>query len=204
MLSRFMPGLMTMLAASLLGMIVGGRFVRVWLVTLSAASFVLTLIGVALAINLPHWRSGTSFDPGGEVTAAALSRNAQVIAIAYGWGALAMQLLYTTALTGLKWQHGWQYALLLLLLALGSFHISQSLREPRPQAREPWLGLATPMMIVTALVAAGGLVFLVASGKLAVRRADWAANLVFLFGSLTIMVLAGISLRTHERLTRGR
>jgi hypothetical protein len=197
-----MPGLTAMLVASILGMIIGGRLVRVWLVTLSAAAFALTLIGVAIAVNLPHWRSQALADPGGEITASALAKNTQLIATAYGWGALAMQLVYTTPLTGLKWQHGWQYALLLLMFALGAFHISQALREPQRSLRQPWLTWAVPMTIATAVMAAGGLVFLVASGKLAVRRADWAANLVFLFGSLMLMVLGAIALKTHDLLTR--
>jgi len=185
-------------------MVTGGALAKVWLVTLSAATFAVALIGIAIAINLPFWRRDGEPDPDGRIATAAFCRNAQLIAAVYGWGALAMQLLYTTPLTGLKWQHGWQYALLLLLFALASFHISQSLRDPERRVRLSWLAWATPMSIATAVLSAAALIYLVMSGKLAVRRADWAANLVFLFGCLTLMVLAAVTLRTHERLTRGR
>ena len=65
------------------------------------------------------------------------------------------------------------------------------------------LALAAPLAIGQALLAAGGLVFLATSGKLILRRSDWAANQVFLFGSLSVMILAAVTLRTHVRLTRG-
>jgi hypothetical protein len=40
------------------------------------------------------------------------------------------------------------------------------------------------------------------SGTLQSKRADGAANLIFLYAALTIMILSAVALRTHIRLTR--
>ena len=199
-LHRLMPVLIAMLVASVAGMVLGGATHRVWTVILSAATFSAMAIGVAVVSNAPYWQARRA--RGADAAAIALQRNARLMAVAYAWGAIAMQSLYTTSLTGLKWQHGWQYALLMLLFALASFRFARGLDDPSPERRAPWLALALPLAIANALLSAGGLAILAASGKLLLRRSDWAANQVFLFGALTIMVLAAITLRTHAVLTR--
>ena len=199
-LQRLMPYLIAMLVASIGGMVLGGATHRIWTLIVSAAAFTAMAILVAVAANAPYWQAGRRFGP--DDATLALRRNARLIAIAYAWGAIAMQALYTTPLTGLKWQHGWQYALVMMLLALGAFHMARALGDPSPERRASWLALALPIAIANALLSAGGLAFLAVSGKLLARRSDWAANQVFLFGALTIMVLAAIALRTHTRLTR--
>jgi hypothetical protein len=40
------------------------------------------------------------------------------------------------------------------------------------------------------------------SGTLQSRRPDWAANVIFLYATLTIMIITAVALRTHIRLTR--
>ena len=54
------------------------------------------------------------------------------------------------------------------------------LETDRPGQRRMLLALGPPFAIGHALLAAGGLVFLATSGKLLLRRSDWAANQVFL------------------------
>ena len=200
-LHTVMPWLIGTLVVSVAGMTLGGALQRPWVVTVAAAAFSGAAIVAAIGSNLPYWRAAPLLRIGDEV-AVALSRNARLIAIAYAWGAAAMQSLYTTPITGLRWQHGWQYALVMLVLSLGAVHVAQGLSQSQVGRREAWLSIAVPLSIANALLAAGGLLFLVLSGKLLVRRPDWAANLVFLFGALTVMVLAAVALKTHARLTR--
>ena len=199
-LQRLMPFLIAMLAASVAGMVLGGAMQRLWTVILSAAAFAAMAITVSIATNAPHWQGDRRSTP--DAAAGALRGNARIMAVTYAWGAIAMQALYTTPLTGLKWQHGWQYALLMLLFALGAFHVARALNDPRPERRAPWVSAALPLAIGTALLSAGGLALLAVSGKLLLRRSDWAANQVFLFGALALMVLAAVTLRTHAILTR--
>jgi len=203
-LQRFLPWLIMMLVVSIIGMAVGAFRAHVWLVTASAGAFAAWAIGISIAINRPYWRNPDRAAAGPDDMAAVFRQNVRLMAAVYAWGALAMQTLYTTSLTGLRWQHGWQYALLMLLFALATFHVAQSLGDPDPKFRAPWLAWAAPLTIATALLSAFGLLFLVFSGKLAVRRADWAANIIFLFGALTMMILAAATLRSHDKLTRQR
>lgn len=103
-----------------------------------------------------------------------------------------MQGLYWTPLTGLKWQHGWQYAAAMALLATGSALLSRTLRRTLPAAETAvannHVRLAVPAAVSQGLIAAGGLAALIVSGKLWSVRADWAANRVF--AGLAVAILA--------------
>lgn len=195
-----MPWLIVVLGASVAGMAIGGMTRRLWLVLLSAGFFMVMTIAVSIAANAPLWRQGRTVLNGRDEAIIALRKNARLIAMAYGWGALSMQVLYTTPLTGLKWQHGWQYALVMLLLAVGAYHFASGLANPKQQ--QSLVELGTPLAIANSVLGACGLVFLAGSGKLLLWRPDWAANQVFLFGALIVMVLSAIALKTHARLTQ--
>lgn len=201
-LHSIMPWLIAALIASVAGMIVGGATHSLQVVALSAALFGAAAVAASLVTNLPYWRSPKPFSSSTEAAELALRRNVRLVAIAYAWGAFAMQALYSTWLTGLRWQHGWQYSMLMLLLAIGAFHYARSLGNPELPQRDFYLGLGLPLTMAQALGAAAGLLFLSVSGKLFIHRSDWAANQVFLFGALTLMVLSAIALKTHARLTR--
>lgn len=201
-LQRFMPWLVAALALSVAGMTVGAALLRVWLVTLCAGTFASVMLGAALSLNMPYWRTPGAPHGDAESAAVALRQNTRLGALVFVWGAIAMQCVYATPLTGLRWQHAWQYALLMVLVAMASFRIADTLGAPPSEQRTRWIRLAVPASIAMALLAASGLVYLVASGKLLVRRADWAANVIFLFGSFMVMVLGAVTLRTHDRLTR--
>lgn len=200
-LTTALPWLLVALVASVAGMAIGGTMSRLGIVVASASFFAACVIALSVSINAPLWREGRVVLNGRDDAIIALRRNANLIAIAYGWGALAMQTLYTTPLTGLRWQHGWQYALAMLLLAMAALRLARGLADPHRQ--ESLVTLGAPIAIVNALLGAAGLVFLTASGKLLIWRSDWAANQVFLFGALLIMVLSAIALKTHARLMRG-
>lgn len=205
-LQRLIPWLVVLLPVSVAGMAYGGHGHRLWLVIMAAALYSMTVIVAAISANAPYWtKTLQAGDPTGNPSSEAvamLCRNIRLMAISYAWGGFAMQALYTTPLTGLKWQHGWQYAAIMALLSVGAFLFARLLEDQRPVMRRWLLAMAVPLAIGHALMAAGGLVFLAASGKLLLRKSDWAANQVFLFGALTIMILAAVTLRTHARLTR--
>ena len=202
-LQRLMLILLALLPMSVVGMAIGGSSHRFWLVVASATGFCGSLILVALASNAPYWRGSGSPAEDAALAVTQLCRNSRLLAIAYAWGALAMQILYTTRVTGLKWQHGWQYAATMALISSAAMLFARLLETDRPGQRHALLAVAAPLAIGQALFAAGGLVFLATSGKLMLRGTDWAANQVFLFGSLSVMILAAVTLRTHARLTRG-
>ena len=198
---------LALVPVSVAGMAFGGREHQLWLVIMSATLFCSSLVGAAIATNAQFL---TAAEPGAPDSAPdssgavpSLRHNTRLLAIAYAWGGFAMQVLYTTPLTGLKWQHGWQYAIIMALMAAGALLFARLLEHDRPRLQRVLTAMAVPLAIGHAFLAAGGLVYLAASGKLLLRRSDWAANQVFLFGALTVMILAAITLRTHARLTRG-
>ncbi|MEZ5851385.1 MAG: hypothetical protein R3D68_12135 [Hyphomicrobiaceae bacterium] len=201
-LQRLMPWLIVMLVVSVAGEMVAGAARDVRLMCIAAGTFTLAAIGVSLTINAPYWEGHRSFAALPAEIEVAARRNARLAAVAFAWGGVSMQAIYATQVTGLKWQHAWQYALVMLLFALIAFHVARALGSAAAEQRARWLRISMPLSIVNALLGAGGLVFLTSSGKLALRRADWAANLIFTFGALMIMVLAAIALKTHVRLVR--
>jgi NADH:ubiquinone oxidoreductase subunit 5 (subunit L)/multisubunit Na+/H+ antiporter MnhA subunit len=50
-----------------------------------------------------------------------------------------------------------------------------------------------------AAVVVAALIYLLASGKLATPKDDWAANVVFLAGGVTILLISLVSLQTYRR-----
>lgn len=133
-----------------------------------------------------------------------LRDHALLATIAYAWGAISMQGAYLTPLTGLRWQHGWQYALAMALLAAASLAFAR-MRGPHSENQPhatAWPLLATLLAIVQALVAAGGIAALAVSGKLWSERADWAANRVFAGLAVAILVISASHLIAGQRSKR--
>lgn len=160
--------------------------------------FTVLLVSAALFVNAADWIAPTG--PDAQRRQAALARNARLLGTAYGFSAIAMMALYATRFTGLRWQHGWQYASAFALLAGLSFEYGRLTAQSSATGRT-WLAqLAVPLAIVQATLATGGLAFLALSGKVLTRRPDWAANLIFLFAAVMVMMLCAIALRTHARL----
>jgi hypothetical protein len=186
-------------------MVAAGATGLTLLVSAAAAGFALAVALVAVASNFEIWRRGPASDVRVNALRAygSLRRNGLICALAYGWGAVAMQAVYLTPLTGLRWQHAWQYALAMALLAAGAVAFVRSLPLPVPRARagasHKRFRLAVPLALAQALLAAGGLAFLAVSGKLASARADWAANRVF--AALAVAILA-VSMATVVSMKR--
>jgi hypothetical protein len=201
-LHQTVPWLLALQVATIIGMMLTARAGLTLATTFLAAAFVGGAIAAALRTNAPHWR-GQETTAGDRHPLIAARRNTRLAALTYAWAALAMQALYVTPLTGLRWHHGWQYAIIFALLAFGAFLYARALNpETALAARSPLGRIAAPLAIVQGVLAAGGLAYLAGSGKLLLHRADWAANIIFVAAALTIMLLSAISLRTHVILVR--
>ncbi len=201
-LQRLMPWLIAVLFASVVAMMIAARAGLTSAMNAFAAAFALALVAASWRTNAGLWtaRSRQGRTALGPIHAA--RRNARLNGLAYAWSALGMQGLYTTPLTGLKWQHGWQYATAFGLLSVFALAYTHFSGNHNTEMRRRLQKLAGPLAAVQATLAAGGLTFLVMSGTLQSKRGDWAANIIFLYAALTIMVLSAFALRTHIRLTR--
>jgi hypothetical protein len=202
-LQRIMPWLIALLVVTILAMMIAARAELTSATSAFAATFALGVVATSWRTNVGHWSAtppadiATSLEP-----LHAARRNARLTSLTYAWAALAMLGLYTTPLTGLRWQHGWQYATafgLLSVFALAYTHLSGSRNAATRQRLQR---LAGPLSALQAMLATAGLAFLVMSGTLQSRRPDWAANVIFLYATLTIMIITAVALRTHVRLTR--
>ena len=165
------------------------------LITTVGAVFAVVLVGSAFGINA--W-----FRSNARSARMALADNSRLMALAYGWGAFAMQGLYITPLTGLRWQHGWQYAIVLLLMASAAWGHADQLAFSSADRQNLLLRFALPLAIFQALAGGLGLTFLAISGKLMTERPDWAANQIFFFVALLVTILAALTIRTHAHLSR--
>lgn len=205
LVQRWMPALRALLVVDVLVLVAAAALGRPHLIGFGAASFAALLAGVAMATSRRQWTAGS---PSEALAVAALEGNVRLGALAWLWGALAMQGVYLTPLTGLKWQHAWQYALAMLLVAWITTLYGRRLRpedgaSDAERARCRRLSAMIPALAsMQAIGGAVGALYLVASGKVITWRPDWAANQIFLFGALLIMVLGAITLQTHRRLWR--
>lgn len=188
-LGPIIPFLAIVLISSVTGMVHGvGRndpeFTR-----LAAIGFVALLCTVALYINASAWRGRTTTENGPTT----VQRNAHLAALLYVWGASAMFAVYS--LSDLTWRHAWQYGLGMVIIGLGILaYIARLKDEDYPPL---WL------TIFHGLAAAGGLAFLIGTGKLQTVKSDWAANEVFLWGGIGIVILCVLSLMTPALCRRG-
>lgn len=183
------PFLAVALILSVTGMVYGAGLGDAHFTRLCAQAFILTVVAASFLINCVAW---TKKDPEQKksTTASALRRNARLAALIYTWGGAAMFAMYSLA--DLSWRHSWQYGLGMAVIAIGIFIYLYrlSLAEPTP----------APPMYLTILhgaAAIGGLAYLIGSGKLQTVKSDWAANEVFLWGGLGIVLLCALSLITH-------
>lgn len=159
-------------------------------VALAALLFSLQVLIVLLRFNLPIWRGSTAGRGEWAWT------NTLLAGLSYAWGAAAMFTMYS--LGGLVWRHWWQYGAGMLLLGAANVLVARYLLGGRDQ-RE---GALRTLMLGTLAQAAAvviALVYLVGSGKLATVKDDWAANIVFIAGGVTILVISAVSLVTWRR-----
>lgn len=115
--------------------------------------------------------------------------NARALTSVFMWGALAIGAGY--GLTELHWQHWWQYALAMLLLAIVAGIIAA--RGRRGLSSDAELDLLTWVTAIQAVAAMVGLAFLIGSGKLWAGKPDWLANHVFLAGGVAVAAISIIA-----------
>ncbi len=161
------------------------------------------LFGIALALAAAHinrlsrWSDAALADADAEIHAA--RRNARLMALAYAWGGVALLAVYK--LSGLKWQHGWQYGSGMAVIAgLLLAHVHKLGDKDYGLRSRKGLDYAGRATLLHALAIIVSLAVLVASGKLWSGKPDWAANQVFVVGGLTLAVVSLIAWRTHNAL----
>ena len=197
-LQRALPWLILALVASVFVMITGAGRALPLLSGGAAAAFAVVVIGAGIGINKPLWRSGAM---GALICTApdAAQRNARLMALAWAWGAAAMAGVYT--LGGLRWYHAWQYGSAMALLGVIALVYGLVIeRSSNPATKRVLLTSGLQLTLVQAVAAAGGVIYLLASGKLLAFRPDWAANQIFLFGGLAIAALSTMAAYTQRRL----
>ncbi len=178
-LPPWLPGALLM---AVFGQILGAKISNGGISIAAAMLIPLALIGAA-------WRLNRTPFPNTE-TAARHNGMLQ----AWAWGAGAASMLGVYLLSGLKWQHGWQYGSGMALIALAALVFA---RQPR------WLNAVAAVVAVQGAAAAIGLAVLAGSGKLASVKADWAANIIFIAGGVAIAVLSVMAVGAHRRSQRG-
>lgn len=195
-LQPLIPGLVVMMVASIAAIVwAAGEGARD-LTFLGAIAFPSAAALVCYLINQPFRVRRRSL-PGEAIDAS--RRNARLMAMLYAWGAAAIFAVYS--LTQLWWWHSWQYGLGMAIIAcglMGYVSLMNNARSPLAQPRA--LDLAAMLALLQAVAIAGGLVFLIVSGKLASSKPDWPANYVFVGGGLGLILVSSISAFTHRKL----
>mgnify|MGYP000847456488 FL=1 len=198
-LQPMIPVLMALLAATA-GCMTWAASVNAQAVSILAASaFALVLVAIAWRINdLGRWPREKLADTEAPVHAA--RRDARLIGLVYAWGRVTLLAVYS--LSGLRWQHGWQYGSGMTLIAALLLLLVHKLGDAGfPMRTAKGLNMLNGVTLAHAAAAAGGLVFLVSAGKLWAGKQDWAANHVFLVGGLAVIALSLIAWRTHGEIT---
>jgi hypothetical protein len=191
--------------ASAIAMIWGAAAGRSDVVTAGATLFAVVAVLAAVVTGRQAWNWSSAASRAPLMPAyVALLQTTRLATIAYAWGAVTMQGLYLTPLTGLRWQHGWQYAAVMALLAVASALFSRSMKQPlpgeNPAGWERHFRWAMPLAGAQGVVAFIGAASLLVSGKIASVRADWAANRVFLALAVAILAVSLASLIVQRRL----
>lgn len=196
-LRPLLPWLLLASALSITMMVLGAGRGDQFLPSLAAGLLVALVVGTGLGVNAPLWSKTTGVaarQDGGVSVREALRCNVWLAALVYAWGASALFAVYS--LSDLTWRHSFQYGLGAALFAacLGVYGARLDRRN----------NLSVPPLILTAshgLAAAGGLVYLIGTDKLATTKGDWAANEVFLWGGFAIVALCLMSAVTQTRST---
>jgi hypothetical protein len=189
-LRPLLPWLLLAGALSIAAMVLGAGRGEKFNPALAAGLFSAAVIGAALWINAPLW--GRTPGTGEGSVKSAIAGSTWLAALVYAWGAFALFAVYS--LSDLVWQHSWQYGLGAALFAVGlaffAYRLDRETGAPLPPLH---------LTVLHGAAAAGGLVYLVGTGKLATHRGDWAANDVFLAGGIAVVALCLIAAMTQTR-----
>ena len=197
-LQTIIPWLTAALAVSVALSALGASTGSATLVALSCAGFAALSLLAGYMTNRPMWDLEPHRIRPEAVTVAA-RRNARLIAIAYAWGAATLLIAYP--ISGLRWQHAWQYGAGMAVIALAIFAYAISVTKPdSPMATSGRQLRMLHLTIVHGMLALGGLGWLILSGKLASAKSDWLANLVFLTGGVLAATLSAFAAVTQTKL----
>lgn len=166
-----------------------------------AAVFAVLVAACGLMLNVAFWSGAAEGGSIAERQLNAMRGNAQLCAIVYAWGAVALAAMYK--LTWLYWQHGLQYACGMLLFAAIFFGWSHLARPGGRFATPDGAKRAAQLNTVHGGAATVAAALFLISGKFWVPRPDWAANIVFLAGGFSIISLCLLAATTQWRLGRG-
>lgn len=195
----FIPWLFAAFVPAVLGQVIGARIGSPWISGAAALFLPAMSIAVAMKVNSPYWDRARA-PVGLEAIADASRRNARLIAWTWAAGAISMLAVYR--LSGLRWQHGWQYGSGMVAIAALVFIYALSIEHPSsPLRRKRFLNAVALMAAAQGIAAIAGIMMLVMSGKLGSMKGDWAANIIFIAGGFAITVLSAIAVRTHARLS---
>lgn len=201
-LIRVLPWIITAIVASIATIVTGVQAGLPMLSWSAAALFCVTLVAIALDVNRLWWEDALAARAEDAPVLAALG-NARILMIGYLWGALTLLAIYR--LSGLRWQHGVQYAVAMTLMSALIHAYTHRLAQPESAFRRPrWLVAMTSLSLLQGAAALAGIAFLIGSGKIFSMKGDWAANQVFLAGGLAIAALSAIGALAQARLHRVR
>ena len=162
------------------------------------AAAILASVMIIAGWQVSRIAAGAVPSDGPSATATELARwHARLLALTYAWGGLAILAGYY--LTPLFWHHAWQYGGAMVIVGAGL--VTYSVSEAGAFARRR-LEAAQWLAGAQAIMATGGVMFLIASGKLAVGKSDWMANIVFVAGGLAIVALSVMVITGQRRLRR--
>jgi hypothetical protein len=209
--------LLVLMLASALGQAVGAARGYPGVAILAAFAFVGALLHTGWRLDAPWWSTVAPHDIGpcpAGLAADAAERNGRLTALAYLWGAVSLAAVYlgTPALAALdlaavnlgvpvRWQHGWQYAAGMAVIAAGVALATRGLARrwsPALRDRLVWVTL------LHGWAALAGLAWLILSAKLFSVKPDWPANVVFAGGATAIAGLGALGLRTSRLLAARR
>lgn len=196
-LQKLIAPLAFVFVITVLGMWFGAAHDNHAIAKAAAALFAMSLVAAAIATTR------TSADPApdqSEPDVHALRRNTRLAVLTYGWAAASLLAVY--GFSGLRWQHGLQYAAATALIAAILFALVHY-ATPGSALRTPTAVRYTKIMnIVHGLAAAGAFAFLLTSGKLWADKTDWAANYVFTAGLVSLIVVCTLGAIESRRLSR--
>jgi len=161
---------------------------------LAVSLFAAQILFAVVRTNAPAWRADVALTP----DASWAWSNSVLTALVYAWGAAAMFAVYS--LSGLTWRHWWQYGVAMTVLAAVTLLCARLLAARRgPHATSKSMTILMGLTVLQAVGIGGGLVYLIASGKLMTHRPDWAANQIFAAGGVTLVLVSLASLLAHWR-----
>ena len=169
----------------------------------SVSALAVTVLALFAAVRDKNAGLALARSEGAEAADPLRASLSDLLALVYAWGGLAMAVTYQVS--GLKWQHGWQYGLGMLLIGTGIALYARRLRKiPVGPSKDAARSRAVRLVMVQGVAALLGLLWLVFSGKLATPKDDWAANIIFLAGGAAVAGISALIAQLHFALEQNR